>query len=221
MAFFALLSKTQDTGVRKLGVTQELLALVTSLAHYLKLLIRIGLQGALRLERETGSSEDIYSFLERVDNLDAANHITAAELNKGLSGLDSQDSDCCDACNKPIDDGCIALGRRQWHTKPAHLVCGACQDDLTGDLARARWSEVNNCPFCRTCAEQKGRDPQAVGGFVYRTKLNQYVFLLQVALARLLSVLRSGGTLPHTSGIVSYARITHYASLTSLTRLHS
>lgn len=49
VAFFSLLSKTQDTGVRKLGVTQELLSLVTGLAHYLKLLIRIGLQGALKL----------------------------------------------------------------------------------------------------------------------------------------------------------------------------
>jgi hypothetical protein len=51
VAFFSLLSKTQETGVRKLGVTQELLSLVTGLAHYLKLLIRISLQGALRLVR--------------------------------------------------------------------------------------------------------------------------------------------------------------------------
>lgn len=49
VAFFSLLSKTQETGVRKLGVTQELLSLVTGLAHYLKLLIRITLQGSLRL----------------------------------------------------------------------------------------------------------------------------------------------------------------------------
>ncbi|KAL1954334.1 hypothetical protein VTO42DRAFT_1408 [Malbranchea cinnamomea] len=199
VAFFALLSKTQDTGVRKLGVTQELLALVTSLAHYLKLLIRIGLQGALRIERETGSPEEIYNFLDRIDNLDLINDITAADLHKGLTGLDDQTSDCCDACKKPIDDGCIVLGKRHWHIKPPHLVCGACQDDLTSSLERARWSEKSNCPFCRTCAEQKGRDPQAVGGFTYKTKLKQYVFLLQVALARLLSVLRSGGTIPHTS----------------------
>lgn len=49
VAFFTLLSKTQETGVRKLGITQELLSLVTGLAHYLKLLIRISLQGALKL----------------------------------------------------------------------------------------------------------------------------------------------------------------------------
>lgn len=39
---FTLLSRTQDaTNQRKVGMTQELLSLVTGLAHYLKILIRI------------------------------------------------------------------------------------------------------------------------------------------------------------------------------------
>ena len=49
---FTLLSHTQETGARRIGMTQELLALVTGLAHYLKILIRIALTGALKLERE-------------------------------------------------------------------------------------------------------------------------------------------------------------------------
>ena len=44
---FTLLSHTQETGARRIGMTQELLALVTGLAHYLKILIRIDLTGAL------------------------------------------------------------------------------------------------------------------------------------------------------------------------------
>jgi hypothetical protein len=64
VSFFSLLSKTQDPTARKLGVTQELLSLVTGLAHYLKLLIRICLQGALRLERETQNSDGLYEFLD-------------------------------------------------------------------------------------------------------------------------------------------------------------
>ena len=151
------------------------------------------------MERETGSSEQIYNFLNPLDNLEAASKITAAELNTDIAGLEEKQSDWCAACEKPIDDECIVLESRQWHMKPPHLVCGACQDDLTGDLVRARWSAKHNCPFCRTCAEQKGRDPHAVGGFVYKSRLKQYVFLLRVALARLLSVLRSGGSIPHTS----------------------
>ncbi|KAH9169848.1 hypothetical protein EDB89DRAFT_2230988 [Lactarius sanguifluus] len=45
---FTLLSHTQETGTRRMGMTQELLALVTGLAHYLKILIRIALTGALK-----------------------------------------------------------------------------------------------------------------------------------------------------------------------------
>ncbi|KMU89445.1 rho-GTPase-activating protein LRG1 [Coccidioides immitis H538.4] len=199
VAFFALLSKTQETGVRKLGVTQELLALVTGLAHYLKLLIRIGLQGALKVERETQSADELFKFLQKAEDLDGLNRISASGLTSNVERLANQQSDCCAACKDPIDDECISLGERLWHKKPPHLVCGACQDDLTMDLSRARWSEKNDRPYCRACAEQRGHDSQAIGGFVYVTRLQQYVFLLEVALARLLAVLRSGGTLPHTS----------------------
>lgn len=47
--FFTLLSHTQETGVRRMGITEELLSLVTGLAHYLKVLIRISLTAALKL----------------------------------------------------------------------------------------------------------------------------------------------------------------------------
>jgi hypothetical protein len=69
VAFFSLLSKTQDGGGRKLGVTQDLLTLVTGLAHYLKLLIRICLQGALRIEKERQVSDGLYRFLDDLDDL--------------------------------------------------------------------------------------------------------------------------------------------------------
>jgi len=50
---------TQETRARPMGMTPELLALATGLAHYLKILIRIALRGALKLERIT-------SFLDKL-----------------------------------------------------------------------------------------------------------------------------------------------------------
>lgn len=47
-------------------MTQELLALVTGLAHYLKILIRIALTGALKLERDYATREAISSFLDKL-----------------------------------------------------------------------------------------------------------------------------------------------------------
>ena len=63
---FTLVSCTQEAGSRRQGMTQELLALVTGMAHYLKILIRIALTGALRLEREQGVGEAIRPFLDKL-----------------------------------------------------------------------------------------------------------------------------------------------------------
>ncbi|KIY52814.1 RhoGAP-domain-containing protein [Fistulina hepatica ATCC 64428] len=68
---FTLLSHTQETGARRMGMTQELLALVTGLAHYLKILIRIALTGALKLERD---SEEKAEHERNYDNSDARIH---------------------------------------------------------------------------------------------------------------------------------------------------
>lgn len=67
--FFMLLSHTHETGARKMSITQELLSLVTGLAHYLKILIRIALTGSLKLEREHANAKAIGLFLGRLDRL--------------------------------------------------------------------------------------------------------------------------------------------------------
>lgn len=75
---FTLLSRTQETGTWRMGMTQELLALVTGLAHYLKILIRIALKGALKLEREHGIGEALGSFLDKFHLLAIQNGNTSA-----------------------------------------------------------------------------------------------------------------------------------------------
>lgn len=198
VAFFTLLSKTQETGVRKLGVTQELLSLVTGLAHYLKLLIRIGLQGALKLERDKQSAEGLHAYLEDLADLERIKEreLNTLNLNDTSSGLADQSSDCCLTCGEPIDDECVTLHGRRWHIKPAHLTCTICHKDLTSELHGAAFSQREENVYC---AEHARRVQGATYGFEHVTKLQQYVFLLRVALARLLEVLKSGGTLPHTS----------------------
>lgn len=198
VAFFTLLSKTQETGVRKLGVTQELLSLVTGLAHYLKLLIRIGLQGALKLERERGTAEGLHAFLDELADLETIKEqeLKNVDINDGVAGLAGQESDCCAACMEPIDDECIMIYGKRWHIRPAHLSCSVCKRDLTRELVSAKYSERDERVYC---SEHAKRASDTVSGFSHVTKLQQYVFLLKVALARLLEVLKSGGTLPHTT----------------------
>lgn len=197
VAFFSLLSKSQDTGVRKLGVTQELLSLVTGLAHYLKLLIRISLQGALRLERERKNADGLHRFLDELNDLDSIKDADRSlDSTAGVSGLAEDTSDRCAACKAAIEDECVGLKERRWHK--ACLICSNCGQELGKKTDAARWSDSEHRVLCQTCAE---KTTDAVGGFENISKLQQYVFLLRVALARLLARLRSSGALPHTSGM--------------------
>lgn len=185
--------------MRKLGVTQELLSLVTGLAHYLKLLIRISLQGALKLERERKTTEGLRCFLDELGDLASVKEAEKSlDLTAGVTGLADQQSDVCCGCKQPIDDECARFGQDRWHKK--HLECHYCQTPLGDDLNNALWSEGESQAVCRRCVKDRGRASDAKAGFANVTRLSQYVYLLRVALARLLSVLRSGGTLPHTSG---------------------
>jgi len=188
--------------VRKLGVTQELLSLVTGLAHYLKLLIRISLQGALKLEREQRSMEGLHRFLDELGDMDSVKDCDMSQnLNLGVSGLEDQQSDLCYYCQAPIDDECLLSGERRWHKE--HLSCHHCQRMLGDSLENALWNNQERQAFCRRCVEERHQGPDAIAEFEHVSRLQQYVYLLRVALARLLKVLRSGGTLPHTSGAYS------------------
>ena len=201
MSFFTLLTKNSDTGVKRLGVTQELLSLVTGLAHYLKLLIRISLQGALKLERERKSNDGLRVFLDDLTQLDTAPATSASpDDSSSIMDLADEQSDLCAGCQNPIDDECLRLGLRRWHYK--HLRCGNCSRDLglEPSLDRAAWLDREQQALCLDCAESHGVPSHNLIPIERVTRLQQYVYLLRVALARLLAVLRSGGTLPHTSG---------------------
>lgn len=198
VAFFSLLSKTQETGVKKLGVTQELLSLVTGLAHYLKLLIRISLQGALKLERERKSIEGLHQFLADLEHLESLKEAENVDLLSDVSGLADQQSDLCHKCKEPVDDECIKHDQHRWHKN--HVTCDYCERAIGEEIRDVLWSEREGQVVCRRCHEERRQAPDAVASFESITRLQQYVYLLRVALARLLSVLRSGGTLPHTSG---------------------
>ena len=177
---------------------------MTGLAHYLKLLIRIGLQGALKLEREKSAPDGLTNFLEHLRDLDSLagreDDDTPVDLMAGVEGLADQLSDCCIACKEPIDDECVQLGQSRWHIKPPHLSCKSCEKDLTADIQDALWNGSEEQVYCGACAHQMQLGSAVTGGFTQVSKLQQFVFLLKVALARLLAVLRSGGTLPNPSG---------------------
>lgn len=197
VSFFSLLSKTQDGDARKLGVTQELLSLVTGLAHYLKLLIRICLQGALRLERDSKNSDGLHQFLDDLNDFEGfKNDDTALNASMTDGRLAAKDSDHCGVCRRSVEDECATSGEYRWHL--ACMRCSRCGRDLGRSLAEATYTSFDRKITCTNCAPPNQVD--ASTSLEYVSKLQQYVFLLKVALARLLDILRSNGTIPYPAG---------------------
>ncbi|KAH6636656.1 hypothetical protein F5144DRAFT_188729 [Chaetomium tenue] len=198
VAFFSLLSKTQDRATRKPGVTQDLLTLVTGLAHYLKLLIRICLQGALRIEKERKNADGLYHFLGDLNDLETLktddNSTTTLQLTSGMSRLSAHDSDQCASCRKPIEDECAKIDDKRWHLGCAN--CSRCGKELGRNLQDAQLNPYDAKIFCSSCEPNA---PPNAAPLEHVTKLQQYVFLLQVALARLLEILRASGSIPSFS----------------------
>ncbi|KAF9930957.1 hypothetical protein BGZ65_005111, partial [Modicella reniformis] len=184
--FFSLLSHTQESGVRRLGMTQELLSLVTGLAHYLKILIRIALTSALKLERQYHAKTVIARFLSKL--MELANKDKCLQSLQGRGAMDAEvTSDLCLSCRITIEDECFTFDHQnRWH--PKCLVCSGCSKPLASVYYDVSF-DINRgnllCLQCRTLESQTG--------FSHVTKLEQYTFLLRVALIRLENLLHLKG----------------------------
>ena len=148
VAFLSILSHTHEAGSRRMGITKELLSLVTGLAHYLKILIRIALTASLKLDRDYADIEALPAFLDRLslllqDPISSAQHdgdeialkhvsygyksmSTSSKkssiIGRGISG--ENPSDLCFSCNATVEDDCIRYGLSLRWT----LDCFKCDD---------------------------------------------------------------------------------------------
>ena len=93
----------------------------------------------------------------------------------------------------------MKFGMLKWHINCFN--CSNCNNYLKNDIDSARLSPASTL-LCTSCAA-----PDAQKGFQHVSRLKQYVYLLRVALARLLNMLKEGGTLPHTSGMTIPSKI--------------
>ncbi len=141
--------------------------------------------------------------MEELSNLEAAKEAKQSlESTEGASeNLADQYSDLCAECRTTIEDECAKFEEKRWHLQC--LKCSSCKRELRGTLEDALWNDTSQEVVCHSC------QPNARAGFEHVSRLKQYVFLLRVALARLLVMLRQGGTLPHTSGKFHFSWISN------------
>ncbi|KAA1468848.1 RhoGAP-domain-containing protein [Dentipellis sp. KUC8613] len=171
---FTLLSHTQETGARRMGMTKELLALVTGLAHYLKILIRIALTGALKLERDYDIREAMSSFLDKLHLLAVqGGDPSARRIMKGAKGEMIVDHRSNNAGTRGVTYGFRSLAPENAGESPFNLaprdpglsnvpvvnppsdLCVKCNQTVEEDCVRLgtyqRWH--SHCIQCKTCGK--------------------------------------------------------------------
>lgn len=171
----ALLTMTLDqkvqaakTGVSVPKVSQEMLSLVTGLAHYLKLAIRVALKRSL---------DALDAFLADVSINNFAADVSQFSGNVVDVAADGRDT--CQACKKPVEDACYRSKDRPmqlWHRDC--FTCTYCHKAASPHPAHVpRNTELAD--LCESCST-----PRRIVLTV--TRLSQYLHLLWVALARLI-----------------------------------
>ncbi|KAJ2264249.1 Rho-type GTPase activating protein Rga1 [Coemansia sp. RSA 376] len=182
VSFFSVLSHTQSNEAN--GLTQELLSLVTSLAHYLKVLTRVALKGALKAQTEYKCPSSIKALLSKLTE-------TSDRQKWALFRLSYQEtditSDLCTACHGAVETECIEHMRRRkrWHLYC--FVCGTCNSEIQHVYPQSAYDEATGILYCPGCAKDHA---VAAGGFKFVSQLEQYSFLMRVALKRLYGLLK-------------------------------
>ncbi|MBW0502961.1 hypothetical protein O181_042676 [Austropuccinia psidii MF-1] len=177
--FFSLLSHTHETGARKMSITQELLSLVTGLAHYLKILIRIALTSALKLERDHFDRTGIQQFLNRLDRLardpDASKATppqkliqptTSASSSQGPSNTQNSNSSLVNGKPKTYGYKSLtrAVGTLVGKGEATTDLCEGCKQTIEEECVRigtsARWHTT--CLRCSNCNRSPAKNDKII-----------------------------------------------------------
>lgn len=182
VSFMSLLSKSRDRSVKEPGPSHELLDSVTGMAHYLKLLIRYGLSNSLRYDRAFPNGNRLAEFLDKVDT---HNSIPGNPLE--YLSVSSDANDKCLMCGVSTEDDCAFLDESKlWHLDC--LACTRCNRPLGSCVREARYLIKEKYVVCDNCLKP---DDECLDTFVVVTKLNQFIYLVKIALSRLQLVLKT------------------------------
>lgn len=160
-------SRAAETGVKVQKVTQEQLALVTGCAHYIKLVIRLGLQQSMH------SLDD---FLR-----DVSTDTFAAKLNSFTAQASKLAAHLCDLCWKRgenVEEAGLAASEptmRSWRLN--YLKCRTCSVSTAPQTELSSATFEASSPLWGLAHDTKGHRP---------SWLESYQHLLWVAVARLI-----------------------------------
>ncbi|KAI5963483.1 rga1 [Candida pseudojiufengensis] len=210
MSYLAILRKSGS--ISKSGtLSAELLSVITGCAHYLKLLIRIGLYNALKLNKIQGTTEALETFLQLISKFESINTLDIEDLKTGLYTPQSS-TDACTSCAKSIEKSCMKFGDHRWHLKC--FICNECHSPIES-VEGVTFNVSHQAINCKKCINE------GIAGFEYVSDLSQLVYLLKIALLRSRSVMNIDFSISSTDDKQSSEQDNYVKTLDDVTRLRS
>ncbi|KAI9349586.1 hypothetical protein BDR26DRAFT_930532 [Obelidium mucronatum] len=194
--FFSLLSQSgsiDGTAIadEKDRIKSEMMQSVAGLATILKSLIRLALNGALKMERTYGSETCIMDFLSGLSNLEKASGDAASVVDTFAlltTTSNKNRTDVCTKCQKSVEEACYKTSDDLfcWHAERALdcFTCAVCSKYL-GDQS----ASVDLATGLLYCSAHIPAGVSARGGITRVSQLQQFSFLLRCSLGRLYSIL--------------------------------
>ncbi|KAJ2842916.1 Rho-type GTPase activating protein Rga1, partial [Coemansia brasiliensis] len=147
-------------------------------------LTRVALKGALKAQTEYKCPASIKALLSKLTE-------TSDRQKWALFRLSYQEtdiaSDLCTTCRSPVETECIEhmRKRKRWHLYC--FVCSSCNSEIQHVYPQSALDEAAGTLLCPGCSSKSGVAP---GGFKFVSQLEQYSFLMRVALKRLYGLLK-------------------------------
>lgn len=175
MIYLQLLRKLSMATKDKDVNISSLMSVITGLAHFLKLLVRYGLNNALEYNKSTHAANALIKFLREIEKNEAIEENPFTRIDVSINA-----TDCCAGCGKYVQEECIQFKESRWHRACFH--CSNCEKHINlYDVADAAYNTKSKQVLCAHCALD---DPDSSSGFKSVTKLAQLIFLLKIALVR-------------------------------------
>ncbi|CCH61963.1 hypothetical protein TBLA_0G00120 [Henningerozyma blattae CBS 6284] len=218
MVYLQLLRKLNiDFDKNKMELT-GFMSVITSVAHFLKLLTRYGIFGALLKNKSIGSNTPLLLFLREVEK----NEIYKSNPFNYIK-VSIKSTDGCSKCTEYIQEECIQYGENRWHLHCFQChSCGSVIDK--SDLGEATFNNKLKKVLCSKCSIN---DPESLPGFKYVSNLGQLVYLLKIALVKSKTVMelqmknRVNSTYPNQMREAISMHQTYIRTLNDIKRLKS
>lgn len=195
MSYLAILRKSSQISESG-SLSAELLSVITGCAHYLKLLIRIGLNNALKLNKLRTDTKALDGFLQIIklyEEIEQSSKLSAESqqqlLNSRLA-VNYNATDLCLSCSKSIEKACVKFQNLRWHEKC--FECSSCHRKPSLDFRTESFlCGPDDLILCTDCARSRSRAGLGYhSGFVKVSDLAQLVFLLKIAIFRSRSAIK-------------------------------